>query len=48
MDSINEIWMAVLNYMKPQVSETAYRMWLQDLILKTWMASVLWWNVITK
>lgn len=34
MDSINEIWMAVLNYMKPQVSETAYRMWLQDLILK--------------
>lgn len=34
MDFINEIWMAVLNYMKPQVSETAYRMWLQDLILK--------------
>lgn len=34
MDSIKEIWMAVLDYMKPQVSETAYRMWLQDLILK--------------
>lgn len=35
MDSINEIWMVVLDYMKHQVSETAYNVWLSELEIQS-------------